>query len=100
MNLELERATEVVALLRGADLPADPGATQRLAAPCLYGDANGPKIPLHSMRQWRIVLHALYRDSGVHRGCYLLTLYARTKQDDLTPGQIRILSRLVQEESS
>lgn len=31
---------------------------------------------------------------------YLLTLYAKTRQDDLTPGQIKILSRLVQEELS
>ncbi len=29
---------------------------------------------------------------------YLLLIYAKTVQDDLTPGQLRILRRLVQEE--
>ena len=29
---------------------------------------------------------------------YLLTVYSKTRQDDLTPRQIRILSRLVREE--
>ena len=29
---------------------------------------------------------------------YLLLIYAKSKQDDLTPAQLRVLRRLVQEE--
>lgn len=31
---------------------------------------------------------------------YLLTIYPKTRQDDLTPQQVRILSRLVREQFS
>lgn len=41
------------------------------------------------------VIYYWIRDEDV---IYLLTVYPKTRQDNLTPQQLRILSRLVQEE--
>ena len=69
---------------------------------------TGPTIPgSHGLRKlrWRAsgrgkrggvrVIYFWFRDEET---VYLLTVYPKSRQDDLTPRQIKILSRLVQEE--
>ncbi len=44
----------------------------------------------------RVIYYWIRNDDSI----YLLTMYPKTRQDDLSPRQLKILSRLVQEELS
>ena len=60
---------------------------------------QGPPYSLPSMRQWRIVCHAVRRDAGLHENSHCLhALHLHQEQGDLTPQQTKVLSRLVREE--